>query len=170
MIRLSIVIAGVIGTSLTNLSKNVMVFWILGSDLSYTVILPQLICVLFTDVSNGFGAMAGYLVGLTMRVLCGESMFGIPVILKFPGYTLESDVQRMPVKTISMLASLISVLIFSVLASFLFNHGFLPEKWDVFQVKSPAIVLTADGTDLRSADETKSDGKCENEAILNTKC
>lgn len=159
VIRLSIVIAGVIGTSLTRLSKNVMVFWMLGSDLSYTVILPQLICVLFTNVSNGFGACAGYLVGLTMRVLCGEPMFGIPVILKFGGYIVEDDAQQVPVKTICMLASLISILVFSILASFLFNKGFLPEKWDVFQVKSQAILLTGNGTILYVADKTDGDDK-----------
>lgn len=169
VIRLSIIIAGVVGTSLTTLGKNVMVFWILGSDLSYTIILPQLICVLFTNVSNGFGASAGYLVGLTIRVLCGEPIFGLPATLKFPGCTLEDDVyvQRVPVKTICMLASLISILVFSILASFLFNKGFLPEMLDVFQVKSPAIVLTANSTNLCSVDETENDESVE---ILDTQC
>lgn len=172
VIYLSIVIAGLVGTTLTNLAKNVMVFWILGSDLSYTIILPQLICVLFTNVSNGFGASVGYLVGLTIRVLCGEPMFGLPAILKFPGYTLEDDVyvQRVPVKTICMLASLISILVFSILASFLFNKGFFPERWDVFKVKSPAIVLTAEITNLCSVDKTENDDECESEEILNTQC
>lgn len=172
MIYLSIIIAGLIGTSLTSLAKNVIVFWILGSDLSYTIILPQLICVLFTNVSNGFGASAGYIVGLTMRVLCGEPMFGLPAILKFPGYTMEDDVyvQRVPVKTICMLASLISILVFSILASFLFNKGFLPERWDVFKVKPPAIVLTTEGANLCSADKTENNDECESEATLNTNC
>lgn len=111
MIRLSIIFAGLVGTTLSNLRKNVIVFWILGSDLSYTIILPQLICVLFTDVSNGYGAIIGYLVALTMRLLCGEPLFGLPVVLHFPGCTLEDGVyvQRVPVKTICMLTSLLSI-------------------------------------------------------------
>ncbi|KAL7369755.1 hypothetical protein ABVT39_007809 [Epinephelus coioides] len=60
VIRLSIVVAGIVGTSLTSLGNSVMVFWILSTDLAYTIIFPQLICVLFTEVSNGYGAIAGY--------------------------------------------------------------------------------------------------------------
>lgn len=137
MIRLSTVVVGLLGTSLSYLNGNIMVFWILGSDLSYTIILPQLICVLFMDVSNGYGAIAGYFVAVTMRVSCGEPIFGLPAILQFPGYALEEGdyLQRAPVKTICMLTSLVSILVFSILTSFLFNKGFLPEKWDVFQVK-----------------------------------
>ncbi|XP_042370127.1 high-affinity choline transporter 1-like, partial [Plectropomus leopardus] len=88
VIRLSIVVAGLVGTSLTNLDGGILVFWILGSDLTYTIMFPQLICVLFTEVSNGYGAIAGYLVAVVMRLLCGEPLLGLPVILQFPGCTL----------------------------------------------------------------------------------
>lgn len=163
MIRLCIIIAGLVGTSLTHLGKNVMVFWILGSDLSFTIMLPQLICVLFTDVSNGYGSIAGYLVGVTMRVLCGEPLFGLPAALQFPGYTLEDGVyiQQVPVKTICMLASLVSILVFSFLTKLLFKKGFLPERWDVFQVKP----IPASDLQVGNADET--DDKSPSEPMLN---
>lgn len=138
MIRLSIVVAGVVGTSLTSLDSGILVFWILGSDLTYTIIFPQLICVLFIKISNGYGVIAGYLVAVVMRLLCGEPLFGLPVLLQFPGCTLEDGVyvQRSPVKTICMLAALVSIVVFSCVSSVLFNKGILPERWDVLKVKS----------------------------------
>ena len=40
--------------------------WILGSDLTYTILFPQLIFILLTKVSDGYGAMAGHLVAVVM--------------------------------------------------------------------------------------------------------
>ncbi|XP_059184155.1 high affinity choline transporter 1-like isoform X2 [Centropristis striata] len=138
VIRLYIVVAGLVGTSLTYLDNSIMVFWILGSDLTYTILFPQLICVLFIRVSNGYGAIAGYLVAVVMRLLCGEPLFGLPVILQFPGCILKDGVyiQRWPVKTICMLSALVSIPMVSYVASLLFNKGILPERLDVFKVKS----------------------------------
>ncbi|XP_068447168.1 high affinity choline transporter 1-like [Clinocottus analis] len=167
VIRLSIVAAGLVGTSLIYLDSSVMVFWILGSDLTYSIMLPQLICVLFIRVSNGYGAAAGYAVAFVIRLLCGEPLFGLPVILHFPGCTLEDGVyvQRVPMKKFCMLSSLIVILLVSYVASLLFNKGILPERWDVFKVKSQEAPPPAEG-----AREADGDDKCVSEPMLDTKC
>ncbi|XP_051283500.1 high affinity choline transporter 1-like [Dicentrarchus labrax] len=168
VIRVSIVVAGLMGTSLTNLEGGILVFWILGSDLTYTIMFPQLICVLFTEVSNGYGAITGYLVAVVLRLLCGEPVFGLPVILCFPGCTLENGVyiQRWPFKTICMLSALVSILMFSYIASLLFNKGILPERWDVFKVK----LTPADGAREGESDGTDENDKLASEPMLDTKC
>ncbi|XP_034407629.1 high affinity choline transporter 1-like [Cyclopterus lumpus] len=170
VIRVSIVAAGLVGTSLTSLDYSVMIFWILGSDLTYTIIFPQLVCVLFIRVSNGYGAAAGYVVGVVMRVLCGEPLFGLPVILHFPGCTLENGVyvQRFPFKSICMLSALASILVVSYVASLLFNKGIFPERWDVFKVKSQEAPPPADGA--READRKKAAADSEHESMLDTGC
>ncbi|XP_068446756.1 high-affinity choline transporter 1-like isoform X2 [Clinocottus analis] len=167
VIRLSIVAAGLVGTSLTYLENAIMMFWILGSDLTYSILLPQLICVLFIRVSNGYGAAAGFAIAFIIRVLCGEPLFGLPVILHFPGCTLEDGVyvQRFPVKTFCMLSGLVSILLVSYVASLLFNKGILPERWDVFKVKSQEAPPPAEG-----AREADGDDKCVSEPMLDTKC
>lgn len=110
------------------------------------------------DVSNGYGAVAGYLVSVTMRVLCGEPIFGLPAILRFAGYNLENGdyIQGAPVKTICMTTSLVSIFVFSSLTSFLFNKGFLPERWDVFQVKPMTADDPHDGQTNENGDKSPS--------------
>ncbi|KAK7901176.1 hypothetical protein WMY93_017945 [Mugilogobius chulae] len=47
VIRASIVLFGLAGTSLTFLHTGVMAFWVLGGEIAYILMFPQLVCVLF---------------------------------------------------------------------------------------------------------------------------
>ncbi|KAM6922404.1 high-affinity choline transporter 1-like [Lycodopsis pacificus] len=138
VIRISVVVVGLAGTSLTFMDNSVLMIWMLRSDLTYTLMLPQLVCVLFFSVSNAYGAVLGCVVGMLLRVLCGEPLIGLPPILKFPGCTLVNGVyiQHSPIRTICMLSAMAAILLFSYLASLLFNRGLIPERWDVFNVKA----------------------------------
>uniref|UniRef100_A0A3B4TA38 High affinity choline transporter 1-like n=1 Tax=Seriola dumerili TaxID=41447 RepID=A0A3B4TA38_SERDU len=138
VIRISVVVVGLAGTALTFLDSSVLVFWLVGVDMSYTIMFPQLVCILFFKVSNGYGATVGYLMGIILRILSGEPLIGLPPAIHFPGCRLDAEgrlTQFFPFRTAIMIISLVSILLFSWLASIIFNKDLLSEKWDVFKIK-----------------------------------
>ncbi|KAM9363369.1 high affinity choline transporter 1-like isoform 1-T2 [Symphorus nematophorus] len=138
VIRISVVVVGLAGTALTFLDSSVLVFWLVGVDMSYTIMFPQLVCILFFKVSNGYGATVGYMMGIIMRILSGEPLINLPPAIKFPGCRLDAEgklTQFFPFRTAIMIISLVSILLFSWLASIIFNKGLLSERWDVFKIK-----------------------------------
>lgn len=136
VIRITVVVVGVAGTALTSTTNSLLTLWILALDLSYTLIFPHLVSVLFFEMTNGYGGFAGSIFGLTFRILLGENNIGLPVILCLPSCTLVDGVytQMSPVRTMSMLFSFTAILVISWLAEFMFNHRLLPRRWDVFKV------------------------------------
>ncbi|XP_062294160.1 high-affinity choline transporter 1-like [Scomber scombrus] len=163
VMRITVVVVGLAGTSITFYTKSTLVLWILGADVSYTLIFPHLVSVLFVKVTNGYGATVGYIVGLTVRILLGENAVGLPVILQLPGCTLEDGiyVQKSPVRTISMVCTLVTILVFSFLTFFMFNHGLLPERWDVFKVKRNVTVSPADAVKQNLKEEAGGKTECD---------
>lgn len=126
-----------IGTSLTSLKKSLLIFLFLGAEVAYIVVFPQLLCVLFVNKCNGYGAVTGLLTGLTLKLLNGDPSLGLTPVLRYPACIRDdgANVQCVPVKTVSMLTVLVAIVLFSHLAAALFHKGLLPERMDVFRVK-----------------------------------
>ncbi len=52
-----------------------------------------------------------------------------------------------------MLSAVVAILLFSYLASLLFNRDLIPEKWDVFNVKAQYSQQTQGEADSETKDE-----------------
>ncbi|XP_062334097.1 high affinity choline transporter 1-like [Osmerus eperlanus] len=137
VIRISVVVVGLAGTALTFLDNSVLVFWLVGVDMSYTIMFPQLVCVLFFKISNGYGATVGFFSGMVLRFMSGEPLINLPPLIHYPGCRLDAEgrlTQFFPFRTTIMLTTIVSILFFSYLASLIFNKGLLSERWDVFGI------------------------------------
>ncbi|XP_075054837.1 high affinity choline transporter 1-like [Mixophyes fleayi] len=136
VMRLSMVVLGSAGTGLAFLSNSVYDLWFLSGELVYAVLFPQLCCALFVPSTNTYGSVAGFFLGFGLRLLGGENSLKIPPTLHYPGCILVDDVyvQLFPFKTFTMLVSLITIIVTSHLARFLFMKKILPIEWDVRNV------------------------------------
>lgn len=138
VIRAAVIVAGLLGTSLTSLKNSIITMLILACEMSFILVFPQLTSALFINISNSYGAVMGLLTGLVLRLLSGVPSLGLAPVIHFPGCTLEDGVyvQYFPFKIFSVLSAFAAIFLFSFLTSVLFNKGVLPEKWDVFKVKA----------------------------------
>ncbi|KAM8852405.1 high-affinity choline transporter 1-like [Synchiropus picturatus] len=137
VIRLTVVVVGIVSSALTSLKKSIIAFIFFGAELAYILVFPQLFCILFVKLSNGYGAIMGCLTGILLRLLIGEPTLGIPTIICFPSCTAEDGkyAQYAPVQTICMLSTMASICFFSSLTNVLFSRGLLPKKCNVLKVE-----------------------------------
>lgn len=169
VVRVTVVLIGLAGSALTVLDQSIMLFWFLGSDITYTIMFPQLVCVLFCSISNSYGSLMGFMVGVTLRLLSGEQSVGLPATLCFPGCSLEDGVyvQRFPIRTFCMLSTIVATLLFSYLASLLLKR--IPEKWDIFKVQSqsnPSNVISMTGNATEAQETEQSEVQHESDSML----
>lgn len=162
VIRAVVVVIGVAGTALTTFQRGVQLMWYIGVGLTYVFMFPQLICVLFFDVANSYGCLAGFLLSLLLRLLCGWSELGIPVVLQLPGGAVDQDgvfIQCFPVNTLCMLFSMGCILLFSYLSARLLDRGVVSEKWDVLHVLKLPRTLPPMNTQEDDHDSSSSSNK-----------
>ena len=86
----------------------------LCGDLTYVILFPQLLLVLYFPPSNTYGALCSFVVSFTLRVLCGDKYLGIPQLISFGVMTVDCEAGagkcsgEMPFRTIVMIIGLVS--------------------------------------------------------------
>lgn len=111
VIRTAILIVGTAATIIALKTKSVYVLWYLCSDLVYVLLFPPLVLSLFYKYANTYGAMAGFIVSLVLRIGGGEPMLGLPPFLPYP--MVEDGVVLFPFRTFAMLCGLMTIIVVS---------------------------------------------------------
>lgn len=131
-VKVSIFLCGVVGAALAMASTSVHLFWILSADVLFSMMTPQVICVLFLSQRvNHYGACAGFAVGMLLRGLVGEPSIGLPDLLPLPWDKMQADGHRLrlfPFCTAIMLVTTGTILVVSPLATWL--SGKRPHRVD----------------------------------------
>ncbi|KAL4239274.1 hypothetical protein ACF0H5_000091 [Mactra antiquata] len=132
VMRIAIFGVGVLATIMGITVDSIYTLWFLCSDLVYVVLFPQLLCVIYLRWTNTYGSLAGYILGLFFRLAGGEAALNIPILIKYPFFDEENQAQLFPYKTLGMLITLTSIYSFSFMTKYLFEHGILHRKLDIF--------------------------------------
>eukprot|EP00058_Branchiostoma_floridae_P026730 XP_002612221.1 hypothetical protein BRAFLDRAFT_269453 [Branchiostoma floridae] len=147
LVRVSVVIIGACAALVALTSHTIIGLWYLSSELVYVILLPQVVCVLFVRFSNTYGSLAGFTVGLILRIAAGEPLLNMAPFVWYPYYSDDMG-QLFPFRTLAMLASLVTMVIISGMFHVGFHRGLLPTKLDVFQCYRNECDLTASKKDM----------------------
>lgn len=132
VVRVMVIVVGGGAAAIAIKVNSVYGLFVLCSDLLYVVEFPQLVCVLFLNFTNTYGALTGFFLGLFFRLAGGESLIDMDPLIEYPYY---DNYQYFPYKTLSMLISFAGIICGSLIARGLFcgNNAVLPKKMDIFE-------------------------------------
>ncbi|XP_034528971.1 high affinity choline transporter 1-like isoform X2 [Notolabrus celidotus] len=123
VVKVSIFLCGLMGAGLAMLSRSIHLFWIVSADVLYSMMTPQVTCIFyFSQRVNKYGACAGLVLAVTLRVLVGEPVIGLPDVLPLPWDKIQEDGHRyrlFPFRTAIMLITTGTILSISRLVVYL---------------------------------------------------
>ena len=141
--RIMMIVICICGTILAIVSDSVYNLWVLTSDLIYVMLFPQLLLTVYwPDCMNTYGSLVGYIVGAILRFGGGESTFGIPRFIPYPGW--------FPFRTVAVIVGIVLMLGVSIFFRYMIvTKG--KKGWDFFgdyykqlPVKTPDLSATPD--------------------------
>lgn len=128
MVKLSVFLCGLLAAVLALATKSVHLLWIISSDVMYSMMIPQVVCVFYLSQHvNEYGACFSCVLALLLRALIGEPVIGLPDLLPLPWDKIQ-DGQRQrlfPFRTAIMLIAIVASLAVSRLALWLSDKGLL---------------------------------------------
>ena len=128
--RVAMFVVAAISTILALTTDTVVGLFVLTADVIYVVVFPQLTCSVFFPFTNPYGSFIGYVLGVILRFGGGEPALELEPFIKYPFYD-KYDGQLFPYKTLAMLCTFIAIITVSILFNFLFQKGYIPEKFEL---------------------------------------
>lgn len=121
VIRVGIFVVGAIATVMGLTIESIYQLWVLSSDLVFVLLFPQLLCAVYLKFVNVYGSMCAFFVGAVLRILGGESTLGIPIMIRYPFYDEEEEMQLFPFRTFAMGCSLLTLIVVSLITNSMFK-------------------------------------------------
>ncbi|XP_017880185.1 high-affinity choline transporter 1-like [Ceratina calcarata] len=138
ILQISIIIFTTLATGIALTVDSVYYLSILCSDLVYVVLFPLLLTVVhWPSLVDTYGCIAGYVVAIVLRLCGGEKGLGMPALIEYPFFDAETQSQKFPFRTGTMIATLLAQLITSFFTRNLLGKGYFPRCCDVLSVYSP---------------------------------
>jgi high affinity choline transporter 7 len=73
----------IIATSLAIEYKSIYELFVLCGDFMFVIVFPQLTLVIYWEMANTYGSVTSFIIGIILRLLCGDSLMGIPATISF---------------------------------------------------------------------------------------
>ncbi|KAL1425519.1 hypothetical protein MTO96_019122 [Rhipicephalus appendiculatus] len=132
VLRCMVTIIGAVATLCALQVSSVFALWTLSSDLVYVLLFPQFVALFYLPgMTNAYGSVLGFCLGLALRFLCGEKEAGLPALLHLPMYDSERG-QQFPYRTLCMVVSLSGQLVASEAATACYRWGYFRDYWRCF--------------------------------------
>lgn len=159
MVKLSIFVCGLLAAGLAMVTKSVHQLWIISTDVMYSMMVPQVICVFFLSKHvNEYGACFSCALALLLRTLIGEPLIGLPDLLPLPWDKTQEDGHRQrlfPFRTAIMLIAIMALLAVSRLALWLSDKGLLKRKLRDHKDDVNVVYVAPVGTDVEGTSSNK---------------
>ncbi|XP_057339121.1 uncharacterized protein LOC130676701 isoform X2 [Microplitis mediator] len=127
ILRITVIIIAVISAGIVFNVRSASVYYLsyLSSDLTYVVLFPQLLAVIYwPSLIDTYGCLAGYLVSIIMRIAGGEKKLGLwPPLIYYPFFDQQTRVQKFPFRTVTVISSIIIQLFVSFITKRIFGNG-----------------------------------------------
>ncbi|EFX80893.1 hypothetical protein DAPPUDRAFT_22271, partial [Daphnia pulex] len=131
VIWVAIVVVAALASLVALTVNSIYGLFVLSADLVYVLLFPQLLLVIhWKKYCNSYGSITSMITGFVFRILGGEPLLGLPVVLEYPFYDAELG-QLFPFRTLCMIIALLSHVLVSLLAHWIFRNTHLSAKWDV---------------------------------------
>lgn len=127
--------------------------FILAADIPSTLLFPQLTCAVYIPDVNGAGALAGFLVGLVLRIGGGEPLIDLPPFIHYPWYSLE-DGQLFPYKTFTMMVSFMVIVSVSQIMTFLAKKNVIPSQMISWKSQDKYSIQLEETSEVKNLAET----------------
>lgn len=122
-IKVSILLSGLLATTLAMTTDAVHLLWIFSADVLYSMMTPQVICIFYLPQSvNAYGATSGFVLALLLRILVGEPLIRLPEMLPLPWDRFREDGHRQrlfPFRTVIMFTTIAVIVLASRFAVWL---------------------------------------------------